>query len=106
MTAQITLRLDFPTGRRAGRGGISILEAIDRQGPIAADREFGTSYKRARLLVGEMNHILARPRMATRCGARPPISARTPSAFPATRSARRRSPKAEIGRIEEVPAKA
>lgn len=69
MTPRITLRFDFPNGRRLGHGKISLLEAIDRQGSIAAaGREFGMSYRRAWLLVDEVNRMFAQPLVAARGG--------------------------------------
>jgi molybdate transport system regulatory protein len=52
MPAHVTLRLDFPAERRLGHGKVSLLEAVRRNGSIAAaGREFGMSYRRAWLLV-------------------------------------------------------
>ncbi|KAB0682666.1 winged helix-turn-helix domain-containing protein [Aureimonas leprariae] len=69
MTPRITLRFDFPNGRRLGHGKVSLLEAIGRHGSIAAaGREFGMSYRRAWLLVDEVNHMFEAPLVSARGG--------------------------------------
>lgn len=69
MAPRITLRLDFPDGRRLGHGKVSLLEAIGRHGSIAAaGREFGMSYRRAWLLVDEVNRMFEVPLVAARGG--------------------------------------
>ena len=71
MPAQVTLRLDFDAGRRLGHGKISLLEAVQRSGSIAAaGREFGMSYRRAWLLVDDLNRMFRQPVVATRGGGR------------------------------------
>lgn len=67
--AGISLRLDLGRGKRLGPGKIALLEAIRRQGSIAkAGREFGMSYRRAWLLVDELNRMFAAPLVETRGG--------------------------------------
>lgn len=71
MPAQVTLRLDFEGARRLGHGKISLLEAIRRNGSIsAAGREHGMSYRRAWLLVDELNRMFKEPVVATKGGGR------------------------------------
>ena len=71
MPTQVTLRLDFATDRRLGHGKVSLLEAIRRNGSIAAaGRDFGMSYRRAWLLVDEMNRMFREPLVETRGGGR------------------------------------
>jgi molybdate transport system regulatory protein len=71
MPAHVTLRLDFPAERRLGHGKVSLLEAVRRNGSIAAaGREFGMSYRRAWLLVDEMNRMFREPVVTTRGGGR------------------------------------
>ena len=54
----LSLRIDFPSGQRLGPGKIQLLEAIDAKGSIAAGgRALGMSYRRAWLLVAEMNQM-------------------------------------------------
>jgi molybdate transport system regulatory protein len=56
-TPKLTLRVDFGSGRALGPGKIRLLEAIDRTGSISqAGRVLGMSYRRAWLLVDDMNH--------------------------------------------------
>ena len=71
MPAQVTLRLDFATDRRLGHGKVALLEAVRRNGSIAAaGRDFGMSYRRAWLLVDEMNRMFHEPVVETRGGGR------------------------------------
>ena len=53
---RLTLRLDFGSGRSIGPGKIRLLEAIERTGSISqAGRVLGMSYRRAWLLIDDMN---------------------------------------------------
>jgi molybdate transport system regulatory protein len=54
---RLTLRVDFGPSRSIGPGKIRLLEAIDRTGSISqAGRALGMSYRRAWLLIDDMNH--------------------------------------------------
>lgn len=54
---KLTLRLDFPGGR-LGPGKVDLLEAIDRTGSISGGgRAMKMSYRRAWMLVDELNRI-------------------------------------------------
>jgi len=54
---RLTLRVDFGPSRSIGPGKIRLLEAIDRTGSISqAGRVLGMSYRRAWLLIDDMNH--------------------------------------------------
>ena len=69
MQTRITLRLDFDSERRLGPGKVALLEAIRRHGSIAAaGREFGMAYRRAWLLVDELNHMFTAPLVTARGG--------------------------------------
>src|SRR5262249_28363567 len=71
MPTRITLRLDFESGQRLGPGKIALMEAIRRTGSIsAAGREFGMAYRRAWLLVDELNHMFDAALVVTRGGGR------------------------------------
>ena len=71
MATRITLRLDFDAGRRLGPGKVALLEAIRRHGSIAgAGREFGMAYRRAWLLVDELNRMFSQPLVLARGGGR------------------------------------
>ena len=53
---RLTLRVDFGQGGSIGPGKIRLLEAIHRTGSIAqAGRALGMSYRRAWLLIDDMN---------------------------------------------------
>jgi molybdate transport system regulatory protein len=61
-TLKLTLRVDLGTGRALGPGKIRLLEAIDKTGSIAqAGRSLGMSYRRAWLLVDDMNNCFRDP---------------------------------------------
>src|SRR5580704_2388429 len=58
----LTLRVDLGSGRALGPGKIRLLEAIDKTGSISqAGRNLGMSYRRAWLLVDDMNHCFRDP---------------------------------------------
>jgi molybdate transport system regulatory protein len=60
--ASLRLRIDFGEGRRIGPGKIELLEEIGRTGSIsAAGRSLGMSYRRAWLLVDEVNKLFRDP---------------------------------------------
>jgi molybdate transport system regulatory protein len=53
----LTLRVDLGSGRALGPGKIRLLEAIEETGSISqAGRKLGISYRRAWLLVNDMNN--------------------------------------------------
>ena len=55
-------RIDFPNRERIGRGKMQLLELIRQTGSIsAAGRAMDMSYRRAWLLVSEMNAMFAQP---------------------------------------------
>ena len=55
-SSRLSLRIDLPNGSRVGPGKVSLLEAIARCASIsAAAREQGLSYRRAWLLIDDMN---------------------------------------------------
>jgi molybdate transport system regulatory protein len=59
---RLFIRLDLTGGDRIGPGKIALLEAIDAEGSIsAAARHLGMSYRRAWLLVEELNDALCEP---------------------------------------------
>jgi molybdate transport system regulatory protein len=64
---RLTLRVDFGASRSIGPGKVRLLEAIARTGSISqAGRELGMSYRRAWLLIDDMNqcfrHTVVRAR--------------------------------------------
>ena len=67
--ARLTLRLDFAPGQAIGHGKIRLLEAVRDHGSIsAAGRTMGMSYRRAWLLIDELNRMFDEPVIATKHG--------------------------------------
>jgi molybdate transport system regulatory protein len=65
----LSIRLDLATGDRIGPGKIALLEAIRAKGSIsAAARHLGMSYRRAWLLVEQINEALCEPAVAAATG--------------------------------------
>jgi molybdate transport system regulatory protein len=61
-TPKLTLRVDLGSGRALGPGKIRLLEAIEKTGSISqAGRKLGMSYRRAWLLVDDMNSCFRDP---------------------------------------------
>jgi molybdate transport system regulatory protein len=61
-TPKLTLRVDLGSGRALGPGKIRLLEAIEKTGSISqAGRNLGMSYRRAWLLVDDMNNCFRDP---------------------------------------------
>jgi molybdate transport system regulatory protein len=108
METRLTIRLDFDPGRRLGAGKVALLEAIDTEGSISgAGRAHKMSYRRAWLLVDELNTLFAKPLVtahhggAQGGGARLTEEGRRIVALYRSAEARMRaSAKAEIGAIE------
>jgi molybdate transport system regulatory protein len=68
---RLSIRLDLASGDRIGPGKIALLEAIGATGSIsAAARRLGMSYRRAWLLVEEVNRALRRPAVTAATGGR------------------------------------
>src|ERR1700730_8577241 len=67
--ARLTLRVDFGKDRAVGPGKIRLLEAIRDAGSITkAGIALGMSYRRAWLLVDDMNHCFREPVVAAQAG--------------------------------------
>ncbi len=65
----LSIRIDLASGDRIGPGKIALLEAIRSTGSIsAAARSLGMSYRRAWLLVEELNRTLREPVVAAETG--------------------------------------
>jgi len=70
-TTRLSIRIDLASGDRIGPGKIALLEAIRSTGSIsAAARKLGMSYRRAWLLVEEINGSLRDPAVAAATGGR------------------------------------
>jgi molybdate transport system regulatory protein len=66
---RLTVRVDFGADRALGPGKIRLLEAIGNTGSISrAGRALGMSYRRAWLLVDDMNRSFRAPVVATQPG--------------------------------------
>src|SRR5215475_10204703 len=67
----LSIRIDLTSGDRIGPGKIALLEAIRTTGSISgAARTLGMSYRRAWLLVEEVNDALLEPAVAAETGGR------------------------------------
>jgi molybdate transport system regulatory protein len=65
----LSLRIDLSTGHRIGPGKIALLEAIRSEGSISgAARHHGMSYRRAWLLIDEINTLLRKPAVVAVAG--------------------------------------
>lgn len=68
---RLSIRIDLTTGDRIGPGKITLLEAIRETGSIsAAARSLGMSYRRAWLLVEQINEALHEPAVSAATGGR------------------------------------
>jgi len=66
---RLTVRVDFGMAGALGPGKIRLLEAIDKTGSISqAGRLLGMSYRRAWLLVDDMNRCFREPVVSTQPG--------------------------------------
>ena len=62
MPTRLTIRFDFTPERRLGPGKAALLESIAETGSIsAAGRAHKMSYRRAWLLIDELNHLFSEP---------------------------------------------
>ena len=66
---RLTLRIDFDQDRAIGPGKIKLLELINQHGSISeAGRRMGMSYRRAWVLVDNLNHCFRAPVVASQAG--------------------------------------
>jgi molybdate transport system regulatory protein len=66
---RLTVRVDFGAERALGPGKIRLLEAIGKTGSISrAGRSLGMSYRRAWLLIDDMNRCFCAPVVTTQPG--------------------------------------
>jgi len=64
-----SLRIEFGPEQRIGPGKVHLLELVAQTGSIsAAAREMDMSYRRAWLLIDEMNHMFKEPVIAAMTG--------------------------------------
>ena len=65
----LTIRIDLGDWGSLGPGKIALLELISKQGSItSAGRKMGMSYRRAWLLVDDINHMFREPLVETQMG--------------------------------------
>ena len=63
------LRITFAPGMRLGPGKMDLIEAVGRTGSIsAAGRELGMSYRRAWLLIDQVNAVFTEPVVVASAG--------------------------------------
>jgi molybdate transport system regulatory protein len=68
-SVRLTVRVDFGSDRALGPGKIRLLEAIGTTGSISqAGRSLDMSYRRAWLLVDDLNHCFREPVVTTQPG--------------------------------------
>ena len=66
---RLTLRVDFGQSRAIGPGKVRLLEAVHDTGSISqAGKRLGMSYRRAWLLIDDMNRCFRKPVVATQSG--------------------------------------
>jgi molybdate transport system regulatory protein len=66
---QLRLRIDFAPGCSVGPGKVGLLEAIQRSGSLSeAARQLDMSYRRAWLLLDELNRSFSEPLVSTAVG--------------------------------------
>jgi molybdate transport system regulatory protein len=67
--AKLSIRVDLAPSGAVGPGKIRLLESVDATGSIsAAGRSMNMSYRRAWLLIDELNRLFSHPVVATRLG--------------------------------------
>jgi molybdate transport system regulatory protein len=68
---RLTLRIDFGDSRQLGPGKIRLLELVDTHGSITASAKMmDMSYRRAWLLIDDLNGMFETPLVETRPGGR------------------------------------
>jgi molybdate transport system regulatory protein len=65
----VRVRIDFESGQSVGPGKIALLERIEASGSLSqAARDLGLSYRRAWLLLDDLNHAFTEPVVITATG--------------------------------------
>jgi molybdate transport system regulatory protein len=66
---RLSIRIELAGGGRLGPGKCALLKAIEADGSISgAARSLGMSYRRAWVLINELNHLFAWPLVETATG--------------------------------------
>jgi molybdate transport system regulatory protein len=110
---RLTVRLDFDGDRRLGPGKVALLEAIQATGSIsAAGRAHQMSYRRAWLLVEELNKLFGEPVVSAHPGGArgggaklTPMGVEVISLYRAAENKMRAAAAAEIDNIERALAR-
>lgn len=107
--AVISLRIDLPNGSRIGPGKVALLESVRRHRSIsAAARDQAMSYRRAWLLIDDLNHAFSEPVVETfpgrSQGSGAALTALGERLIAAYRVAERQCEKAAAGPLAEIAA--
>lgn len=108
--ADLSIRIDLPNGSRLGPGKVALLEAVQRNRSIsAAARDLDMSYRRAWLLIDDVNRAFGETAVETFPGrsqgagaALTPFGARLVAAFRAAERRCRRAADAALADITKV----
>ncbi len=74
---RLTIRIDFGENCQLGPGKIRLLELVDTQGSITASAKMmDMTYRRAWLLIDDLNKMFEAPLVETRAGGRGGLNAR------------------------------
>ncbi|MEP9348481.1 winged helix-turn-helix domain-containing protein [Xanthobacter sp. KR7-225] len=105
---RLFLRIDFPDGRRLGPGKIALLEAILVHGSIlSAAKAIGMSYRRAWLLIDELDRMFEEKVILTypgRRGAGTEVTAFGARVIALYRASERQAAKATRAAVDELTA--
>jgi molybdate transport system regulatory protein len=107
---RLSIRLDLITGDKIGPGKIALLEAIRETGSISAGaRKVGMSYRRAWLLVEQINTALQEPAVTGVTGGRQgggavvtPVGERIIKIYRSIETAARKSVVGEFRAVEKI----
>ena len=107
---RLSIRLDLTSGDRIGPGKIVLLEAIRDTGSISAGaRKVGMSYRRAWLLVEQINAALREPAVTGVTGGRrgggavvTPVGERIIKIYRAIETSARKSASGEFRAVEKI----
>jgi molybdate transport system regulatory protein len=107
---RLSIRLDLTSGDRIGPGKVALLEAIRDSGSISAGaRQVGMSYRRAWLLVEEINGALEEPAVTGVTGGRrgggavvTPVGERIIKIYRAIEASARKSVTGEFRAVEKI----
>ena len=107
---RLSIRIDLENGDRIGPGKIALLEAIRDTGSISAGaRKIGMSYRRAWLLVEQVNAALEGPSVASTMGGRhgggavlTPVGERVIDIYRSIEKAARKSASDEFKAVEKI----